>query len=217
MESVPIRGHVSNGPTLCANTLFPTLWWTDVHPGCYSKRTPVNANHHLRQSVNEIHWNHYTHEKNVPHNSEATVKIKYWSPIVVLQKVSTNYIRENGPDLELRNLCITKEVEITKTEMLRTCPPPNTNEPNFPRSLCGIHAANKELNAGNVVPSPIPIKMRSAINAPAAPSSPLILEPILRVTGVKIVNTAVDRMPKPRMYLPPKRSHNSAPGTWVIT
>lgn len=41
---------------------------------------------------------------------------------------------------------------INEDRVILTCPPPNTKDPNLLRSFKGIHAANNELNAGNVVP-----------------------------------------------------------------
>lgn len=52
-----------------------------------------------------------------------------------------------------------------------TWPPPNTSDPILLRSLTGTQDANKTLNAGNVVPSPSPIKIRNTIRATCPPTT----------------------------------------------
>lgn len=104
---------------------------------------------------------------------------------------------ESGKKMYLR-------LNFHRTAKNHTCPPPNTNDPKRARSLAGIHDDKSELNAGNVVPSPNPIKTRRIIK-------PCELSFIV-VMGVRIENIAVDRMPKLRTCFPPKRSHNHAPG-----
>lgn len=73
--------------------------------------------------------------------------------------------------------------------------------------LRGIQAASSVFNAGKVVPSPTPSRMRRAISHGAPPQ--------LITIGVSKVKIAVDKIPKLSVYLPPYLAERTPPGTWV--